>query len=202
MNADGHGTGGSTSEPLSPGPRSETCTASASCCCLLSSISFLERLVSRSVSRDNRIDLLLADVRNSIDTLAKFMACERCAARVEQNMLLAMAARQISVICEKAANRYKAMHLCGPGDKTFSQQDPDLDASAVPIDVSVSTYHVNQRERLQLLRCLVTLQIVEFKQHINTLKSRYRTRPNQGQAEALIEADNHIKLAQAAISSH
>ncbi|KXX75272.1 hypothetical protein MMYC01_208636 [Madurella mycetomatis] len=201
MNADGHGTGGSTSEPLSLEPWGKTRTESNSCCCLLSSVSFLERLASRSASRGDRIDLLLADVRNSIETLAMFMACERCAARVEQNTLLAMAARQISVICEKMANYYRAMRLCGLGDPNSSQQKPELDASAGPVDISVSTYRVNRREGLHLLESLVTLQIVEFQQHINTIKSRYRNRPNQGQAEALIEAENHIKLAQVAIRS-
>jgi hypothetical protein len=202
MNADGHGTAGSTSEPLSPEPGGKTRTESDSCCCLLSSISFLERLVSRSASRENRIDLLLADVRNSIETFTIFMACERCAARVEQNLLLAMAARQISVICGKTANCYKAMHLCGLGDTNSSQQKSELDASAGPVDISVSTYRVTRRERLHLLKALVTLQIVELQQHISTIKSRHRNQPNQGQAEALIEAENHIKLAQVAISSH
>lgn len=202
MNADGHGTVGSTPEPLSLEPWGKTRTGSDSCCCLLSSISFLERLVSRAALRENRIDLLLADVRKSIETLAIFMACERCAARVEQNMLLAMAAQQISVICGKTANCYKAIHLCGLGDRNSSQQKPEPDASAGPVEISVSTYRVNRRERLHLLKSLVTLQIVEFQQYINTIKSRYRNRPNQGQAEALIEAENHIKLAQVSISSH
>jgi hypothetical protein len=201
-NANGHGTVGLTSEPLSLEPWGKTRTESDSCCCLRSSIAFLERLVSRSASLENRIDLLLADVRNSIETLAIFMACRRCAARAEQNMLLAMAARQISVICGKTANCCRAMHLRGLGDTNSSQQKPELDASVDPVDISVSTYRVNRRERLHLLESLVTLQIVEFQQHINTIKCRYRNRPNQGQAEALIKAENHIKLAQVAISSH
>lgn len=201
MNADGHGTVGSTPEPLSLEPWGKTRTESDSCCCLLNSISFLERLASRSASRDNRIDLLLADVRNCIETLAIFIACERCAARVEQSMLLAMAARQISVICGKTANCYKAMHLCGLGDTNSSQQKPELYASAGPVDISVSTYRVNRRERLYLLEILVTLQIVEFQRHLNKIKARYRNRSNQGQTEVLVEAENNIKLAQVAISS-
>lgn len=202
MNADGHGTVGSTSEPLSLEPWGKTRTESNSCCCLLSSVSFLERLASRSASRETRIDLLLADVRNSIETLAIFMACEKCATRVEQNTLLAMAARQISVTCGKMANYYKAMRLCGLDDTNSSQQKLELDASAGSVDISVSTYRANRREGLHLLESLVTLQIVEFQQHINTIKSRYRHRPNQGQAEALIEAENHIKSAQVAIRSY
>jgi hypothetical protein len=202
MSADGHDPIGSTSELLSLKPWGKASAESDSCGCLLSSISFLERLTSRSASCENRIDRLLADVRNSMETLANFMACEQCTARVEQNMLLAMAARQLSVICRKTADCYKAMRLCGLGETNSSRQKPELDTSAGPVDISVSTYRVNQREGLHLLESLVTLQIVELQQHINTIKSRYRNQPNQGQAEALIEAENNTKLAQVATSSH
>ncbi|QKX62000.1 uncharacterized protein TRUGW13939_09156 [Talaromyces rugulosus] len=203
MNTDGHDMAGSALESLSLEPRGKPCAEFDSCCCLLSSISILERLVSRSTSSENRIDLLLGEVRSSIEMLAIFMACERCATRVEQNMLLAMVARQISVILEKTANCCKDMHLSGLGDTNSPQQIPELNTSTInPVDISVSTYRVNRRERRHLLRSLVTLQIVEFRQQINTIKSRYRNRPNQGQMEALIEAENHIKLAQVAISSH
>ncbi|KAL8919471.1 MAG: hypothetical protein Q9208_006756 [Pyrenodesmia sp. 3 TL-2023] len=203
MKPDRHDTIGSTSDPLSLDPWGKTRRESDSCRCLLNSISFLERMASRSASRENRIDLLLAEVRNCLETLAILMACERCAARVEHNTLLAMAARQISVICGKMANSYKAMYLCGLGDTTKpSQQTPELYTPAGLVDVTVSTYRVNRRERLHLLESLVTLQIVEFQQHLSTIKTRHCNRPNQGQAEALIEAENHLKVAKIAISSH
>ncbi|KAE8376658.1 hypothetical protein BDV26DRAFT_305430 [Aspergillus bertholletiae] len=201
MNTGRHGTVSSTSEPLpleSWGrPRAESDS-----CCLLSSVSFLEKLSSRSASRENRIDVLLADVRSSIETLAIFISCERCAARVEQNMLLAMAARQIAVTCGKMATCCKDMHLHGLGDTNSPRQKVELDAHAGPVDISVSTYRVNRRERQHLLESLVTLQIIDFQRHINTIKSRYRNRSNKGQAEALMEAENHVRLAQVSISSH
>lgn len=180
------------SEPPSIEPGgggAETRTESDSCSCLLSSISFIERLASRSASRENRIDLIFADVRNSIETLAVFMACERYAVRAELNMVLAMAARQISIICGKLANCYKAMHLRGLGGDTNNknsshQQKPEHDASSTagPVDISVSTYRVDRREGLHLLKSLATFQIIEFQQHIDTIKSRYRHQPNKGQA--------------------
>lgn len=80
MNADGQDTVGSTSDPWSLEPWHKKRTESDGCRCLLNSISFLERLASRSASREDRIDLLLAEVRNCIETLALFIACERCAA--------------------------------------------------------------------------------------------------------------------------
>ncbi|KAL9014607.1 MAG: hypothetical protein Q9173_000736 [Seirophora scorigena] len=203
MNPDELETIGSASDPLSLEPWGKTRPESDSCRCLLESISFLERMASRSASRENRIDLFLAEVRNCLETWAILNACERCAARAEHNTLLAMAARQISVICRKMANCYKAMYLCGLGDTNkSSQQKPELYIPAGPVDIFVSTYRVNRRESLHLLESLVTLQIVEFQQHLNTIKTRHRNRPDQGQAEALIEAENHIKLAKIAISSH
>ncbi|KAI5460990.1 hypothetical protein BGZ63DRAFT_464970 [Mariannaea sp. PMI_226] len=193
----------------SVGGGAKTGAESNSCSCLLSSISFLERLASRSASRENRIDLILADVRNSIETLAIFMACEKCAVRGELNMVLAMAARQIGNICGKLAKCYKAMHLRGLSGDTISnnssyQQKPELDVSSTagPVDISVSTYRVDRRESLYLLKSLANFQIIEVQQHINTIKSRYRRQSNQGQVGALIEAENYIKLAQVTINSH
>lgn len=146
MDPDEHGTLTLIPESLSHELLSKSGPKPDSCCCLLSAMSFLERLTSIFASQENRIDLLLADVRNSIETLSSFISCEACAARVEQNMLLAMAARQISVLCGKTANCYRAMHLCGRGDSTSSQQKVELGASTGPIDISVSTYRATRRE--------------------------------------------------------
>lgn len=213
MDTDGHDRIGSTSEPPSLEPWHRKRTESDGCSCLLNSISFLERLASKSASREDRIDLLLAEVRNCIESLALFIACERCAARIEHNMLLAMAARQISVIIGKTANCYKTVHACGRrrrgDDSTTTKSSPPLPelysaaaAAAGPVDIAVSTYRVNRRERLHLLESLVTLQIAEFQQHLDTIKARYRNRPKQGQPEALGEAEDQIRLAQNAVSSH
>lgn len=193
---------GLTPEPLSLERQEKSSANPNSCSCLLSSISFLDKLASRSNSSENRIDLLLANLRNSLETLAIFVACGRCETRVEQNMLLSMAARQISVICEKTARCYKSLHQRHGNDTNLSRQRHELNGSVVPVDISVSTYRVNQREMLHMLGNLVTLQIVEFQQHINTIKGRFRNEPNQGQAEALVEAENYIKSAQFTISSH
>ncbi|KAI8946058.1 hypothetical protein F4801DRAFT_566047 [Xylaria longipes] len=207
MSADGHSTAGRSPEALPLEPWDKTRPKPGSCRCLLSSISFLDRLVSRAASCESRMDRLLGDVREAIEALTKFMACERCVGQVELNIVLAMAARQISVICGKVANGYKALHMmASAGDKSSSresQQRPGLEGSASPVvEISVSTYRVNQRERLCLLKSLVTLQIAELQQHINTMAWQYRNRPNPGQAGALREAKKQIKLAQMAISSN
>ncbi|KAL3486091.1 hypothetical protein BJX62DRAFT_229028 [Aspergillus germanicus] len=198
--ADGNGTIESTSEPLPLEPLGKTHTESGSCC-LLSSVSFLERLSSKSSSREDRLDLLLGELRNSIETLAGFISCDRCAARIEQNMLLAMAARQIGGICGRMANCCKAMHRSNISDTSSSQHGNEPAPSPIPVDISVATYRVNRREKLHLLESLVALQIMDFQRQINTIKSRYRNRPNKGQVEALSEAENYVKLAQVSLSS-
>ena len=200
-NANGKDKMDTTLESLSLESWSKMRADSDSCCCLLSTIIFLERLVSKSTSRENRIDLLLADVRKAIETLATFVSCKGCAARVEQSMLLAMAARQTSIICGKTADCYKAMHLFEFGDSNLSRLSPELDTSTDTVDVSVATYRVNRRERLHLLKSLVAFQIAECQQHINKIKSLNRIWSDQGQAEALIEAENHIKSARVTINS-
>ncbi|GAB0137267.1 t1pks [Epichloe bromicola] len=185
-------------EPIGSGAKRRT-ESDNNCTCLISSISFLERLASRSPSRENRIDLILADVRDSINTLALLMACARCAARAELNMLLAMAARQISITCGKLATCCEDIHLRGlvanTNDSNSSHQQKDEhDAYSTngPVDISVLTYRLDQREGLHLLRSLATFQITEFQQHIKTMKSRYRLWPLQREAGALIEAENHL----------
>ena len=195
INIDEYDTASPILEPLPLEPWDKPRIESGRCSCLLTSISFLERLVSKSASRENRIDLLLADVRNSIETLAIFIACKTCADQVEPNMLLAMAARQISLICEKMSNCYKGMRMSALGDPSALQRRPEPDAPAGPVEISVSTYRVNRRESLHLVKSLVTLQITELQKHINTIKSRNHKRTNQGQIEALVEAENCIKLA-------
>ncbi|KAL2069221.1 hypothetical protein VTL71DRAFT_15559 [Oculimacula yallundae] len=184
----------STSDTNSPDQeQSRPSTAPENCTCLLSAMSFLERLVCKSAIHNRRIDHLLADARSAIDNLSSFIACKRCVSRVEQTMLLAMTARQISSICGELASCYKTM-LRGN-----AKQTPELEAYGGLVDMSVASYRVSRRENLHLLKSLVTFQFGEFQQQINTLKSRNRHRPNQGQAEALVEAENQIRSAQVSI---
>jgi hypothetical protein len=177
---DSHDIVGSTLDSPLLEPLGKTHTESDNCC-LLSSVSFLESLSSKSSSREDRLDLLLADLRNSIETLAVLLSCDRCASRVERNMLLAKAARQIGAICGRMANCCKAMHQGSVSNPNSSQLGSEPPPSPIPVDISVATYRVNRRESLHLLGSLVALQIMDFQRQINTIKSRYRNRPNKGQ---------------------
>lgn len=193
-------------EPTGGGGGSKTPLESDSCSCLLGSIIFLEKLACKSASCESRIDVILADVRNSMKTLAVFIACKKCEARAELNIVLAMAARNIAIICGRLANSYK--HLRGlssdnNNDEPSHQHQSDRDTSTTSgVDISVSTYSVDQREGLYLLESLTTFQIIDFQRYIDTIKSRYPHQTNQGQPGTLTEAENYVKSAQATISSH
>jgi hypothetical protein len=77
-------------------------------------------------------------------------------------MLLAMAARQIGVICGRMANCCKAMHQGSLSDTGSSQWGSEPVPCPIPVDVAVAKYRVNRREKLHLLRSLVALQIMDF----------------------------------------
>ncbi|KAI1261169.1 hypothetical protein F5Y18DRAFT_431473 [Xylariaceae sp. FL1019] len=179
---------------------------SESCQCLLSSISFLERLVAKEGASEGRFDRLLRDIRQAMESLAKFMACEKCVGQAELSIVLAMAARQMAVICAKMANSYKALHaMLGTDGKDRAGEPQQRNGHGGPenpvLEIMVSTYRVNQREGLYMLKSLVTLQITELEQHINTMAVRYSNQLGHGQTGALHEAKSQISHAQRVMSS-
>lgn len=91
------------------------------------------------------------------------------------------------------------MHQWAHGQKGFPQQESGSDPPFNLFDILVSTYRVNRRESLHLLKSLLCLQIVDFQNQVSTLKSQYRNPPNEGQAEAFRDVENHIRLAQSAL---
>lgn len=171
----------------------------SSCSCLMSSVTLLERLAARSASHENRLDALLTDVRHSIDALASFIACSRCATRAEQNMLIAVAARQMSFVCKKMAHCYKELYMRNSHLINSKTQRPEMDSNSNPVDVSVATYRVTAREKLFLLSNLVTLQVSELQRHVHTIKTRCRGDSDPGHEKALKEADMHLQSARAVI---
>ncbi|KAH6066785.1 hypothetical protein HBI66_154460 [Parastagonospora nodorum] len=193
-----------TCDPLAlTSPVNEPELGDSSCHCLLHSITFLECLASDSVSRENRMDTLLAEFREAMEKLYVFLACKCCATSLEQNMLLAKAIRQISLICAKIANSFKALYLHHKKDKKNNtnssfQQESGLDSSPAAfcsVNILVSSYRVNSREMLFLLDSLVTLHVSEFQEHIDKLKERSRNHLHQDLARALKEAEAYLEQA-------
>lgn len=171
----------------------------ATCQCLARAVTFLERLVSRSTADDNQIESLLAELRNHMETLSSLIGCKLCGDRAESNMLLAMAARQMGMLCNKTAKCYQNVRT--QANRRSSSPGDGTDSTAAPVTITFGTYAANQREGLYLLRTLVALQIEEFGVHISAIKARYRTSINPGQIEVLREVEGHIKLARQIIST-
>ncbi|KAH5364197.1 hypothetical protein HBI33_186920 [Parastagonospora nodorum] len=193
-----------TCDPLAlTSPVNEPELGDSSCHCLLHSITFLECLASDSVSRENRMDTLLAEFREAMEKLYVFLAYKCCATSLEQNMLLAKVIRQISLICAKIANSFKALYLHHKKDKKNNtnssfQQESGLDSSPAAfcsVNILVSSYRVNSREMLFLLDSLVTLHVSEFQEHIDKLKERSRNHLHQDLARALKEAEAYLEQA-------
>lgn len=170
----------------------ESRSNSEACSCLVGSISFLEKVVSKSASSESRIDVLLAEVRQSMETMVRFIECERCETRVEQTMLLAMATRQISILCKKLADCYREVKL---------SRETETRGATGSNDISILGYRASQREKLYLVKGLVTLQLADFQKVIAAVKSRYRQRPDQAQVDALTEATTQLELAHAIVNT-
>lgn len=171
----------------------------ATCQCLSRAVTFLERLVSRSTADDNQIESLLAELRNHMETLSSLIGCRLCGDRAESNMLLAMAARQMGMLCNKTAKCYQNVRT--QANRRSSSPSDGAESTTTSIEITVGTYTANQREGIYLLRTLVALQIEEFGVHIGAIKARYRTSINPGQVEVLREVEGHIKIARQIIST-
>ncbi|PKY03433.1 hypothetical protein P168DRAFT_319960 [Aspergillus campestris IBT 28561] len=124
---------------------------------------------------DFRPDAMASARTFSAPRLELAEAYEQCVTCSEQNMLLAMAARQIGDLCGKTADCYTSLHQRGHGEPDASPAKPRRSHSADLVDISVSTCRVNRRERLYLLGSLVTLQTFEFQRSIDTIKSRHQS---------------------------
>lgn len=169
-----------------------------SCQCLSRAVTFLERLVSRSTADDHQIESLLAELRNHMERLSSLISCKLCGERAESNMLLAMAARQMGMLCHKTAKSYQNLRTQASRRPSSSRDGLE---STTPVAITVGTYEASQREGIYLLRTLVALQIEEFGVHIGAIKARHRAGVNRGQIEVLREVEGHIKLARQIISA-
>ncbi|KAK4220791.1 hypothetical protein QBC38DRAFT_493430 [Podospora fimiseda] len=166
-----------TSNPSSRGP---------SCSCLQLAACLVEDLSAKAAASDRAdIDVLLGDFRSGLAQCSAIINCERCVTARENNMLLAMAAKYMSTICECVAVCYAEMRRTQQGS---SSSNPD--------EIRFSTYLIeNNRERIQVLGCLVNVQINEFAQMVARLKSRPGVR--RGHLMLLTEAGNKVNTLQA-----
>lgn len=198
----------------------------SSCSCLQLAACLVEELGAKAAASDRAgMDILLGDFRSALAQCGAILDCERCATARENNMLLAMAAKYMSTICECVAVCYAEMRRTQGGDHNIyssvagggrlsngsassrrgggrgeddgsgNRADRESDHSR-PDEIRFSTYLIeNSRERMQVLGCLVNVQISEFAQMVARLKTRPGVR--RGHIMLLTEAGSKVNALQA-----
>ncbi|KAK1977276.1 hypothetical protein LZ30DRAFT_270833 [Colletotrichum cereale] len=162
------------------------------CRCLNSTACLVEELGTKSASSDPvTMDVLLGYFRESLASCAAILNCNKCTLASEINMLLAMAGRYMSFLCERVIQSYVGLQRCNngrpPSDFIYSTRRTDQAMALGPgaksegvaygestvVDMWLSTYRIeNGHERAEVLRCLVKVQISEFYKVLSKLKAR------------------------------
>jgi hypothetical protein len=185
------------------------------CGCLNLSARLLEELGAKSASSDPAaMDVLLSYFRETIGSCATVINCERCTSASENNMLLAMAGQYMSAICERIVVCYLRMQRsqeqrrCPSLDSRGSggsrgrgaEDDSGSGFSSGGDDMWFLTYRIGSSyERMQVLRCIISVQIAEFWRLLEKLKARAGTR--KGHLVLLIEAESRTKKARAMLKA-
>lgn len=219
------------SKQPSPSPRAAT---GDDCSCLHLTACLLEELGAKSASSDpTAMDVLLSYFRSTISSCATIINCERCTSASENNVLLAMAGRYISTICERIVICYlriqhvqgqqphqqqqrptssplgsswvTSTHSSGGGSSLGRPRGSEEDASGAAgalhfsnggDDMWFSSYRVGSNyERMQVLRCIVTVQVAEFWRLLEKLRARAGA--GKGHLVLLAEAEARTKKARA-----
>ena len=188
------------------------------CPCLHLVACLLEELGAESASSDQAtMDLLLGYLRGALVRCSTVLDCERCTSLSDNNMLLAMAGQYMSTICERMVMCYIELQwaqeqrqskqqpsisslLPGVGGVDGDQEDENggtrsgsgvLDAD----DIWFSTYRIdNGYERMQVLQCLASVQLIEFSRMLKKLKVRGGS--HRGHLMLLTEVEKRIKAVQ------
>ncbi|KAK3987242.1 hypothetical protein QBC44DRAFT_383326 [Cladorrhinum sp. PSN332] len=171
-----------------------------SCRCLQLSACLVEELGAKAAASDRAgMDVLLGDLRGALAQCATILDCERCVTARENNMLLAMAAKYMSTMCECVAVCYAEMRRtssCSNGGVQLNHESDYHHGGDRPDEIRFSTYLIeNGRERMHVLGCLVDVQISEFAQMVARLKTRPGVR--RGHLMLLTEAGSKVNTLQA-----
>ncbi|RYO99262.1 hypothetical protein DL763_001626 [Monosporascus cannonballus] len=211
------------------------------CRCLYLAARLLEDLGAKSAqSNPTTIDVLLGVFRDALRQVTAILGCQKCLSRTENNMLLAMAGRYMSLICDQLVGVYVRLQEArgreslgeqdlygwgsgsssGPGSLPRSPSSSTssgawqeagrgvagfeansraasggrMSSAEGADEMWFSTYRIeSSRERLQVLNTLVTVQMTEFSQVLEKLKTRAGRQ--RGQMELLIEAEKRAQAA-------
>lgn len=175
------------------------------------------------------LDVLLSCLRGALVHCAATLDCELCISLSENNMLLAMAGGYMSTICKRIVMSYSALLWAQKQEQNqrqWSKSSPgalgsaggavssenggtkgerndlngDKGASTAPDEMWFSTYRIESTcERMQVLRCLVTVQLAEFSRLLDKLKARAGSR--RGHLLPLTEAERRMRTARLMLSS-
>jgi hypothetical protein len=194
------------------------------CSCLNLCAHLLEELGANSARKEPApMDVLLGVFRDALRRCEHILGCEECSSRAENNMLLAMAALYMSVICCQIVACYLKRHADDSGASNkqrskesfnwplpppLSQKQPVSSSSSDSgiqhcgtdktaggeEDMWFSTYRIKSTlERKHVLTTLIMVQLAEFLNILETLRDRASSRSGQ---EALItEAIDRHRLA-------
>jgi hypothetical protein len=190
--------------------------ATDDCSCLHLSACLLEELGAKSANSDPAaMDVLLSYFRETIASYATIINCEQCTSASEKNMLLAMAGRYMSTICERIVVCYVRMKRSqeprwrsssslesrGAGGGRGRGVEDDLgSAFSNGDDMWSSTYRIGSSyERMQVLRCIISVQIAEFWRLLEKLEACAGTR--RGHLVLLTEAEARTKKAGAMLKA-
>lgn len=202
--------------PAAPAASSPSLTrrwdAKDGCACLHLIACLLEELGAESASSEQAtMDLLLGYLRSALVRCNTVLDCERCTSLSDNNMLLAMVGQYMSTICERMVMCYIGLQwaqeqrqskqqapisslLAGVGGAGGDQEDENGDTRGAD-DIWFSTYRIdNGCERMQVLQCLASVQLIEFSRVLEKLKARGGS--HRGHLVLLTEAEKRIKAVQ------
>ncbi|KAL2760689.1 hypothetical protein ACRALDRAFT_1066833 [Sodiomyces alcalophilus JCM 7366] len=126
-------------------PTSDGSSPGGSCRCLYLTARLLEDLGAKSAKSDpTSMDVQLGDFRDSLRQITAILECQKCLRRTENNMLLAMAGRYMSIICDQLVGCYVRLHEArgsedGGPERFGWRTEPNSGAASAPPSSSSST---------------------------------------------------------------
>ncbi|KAI0386915.1 hypothetical protein F5Y04DRAFT_288710 [Hypomontagnella monticulosa] len=156
------------------------------CDCLHLTARFLESLGAKSGSNGvDSLDSLLGYLREALTKFSAFLDCKMCSSATANIMLVAMAGRYISMLYERLVRSYTRILR---DYVNFPIQESGGEG------VCFLSYRIEDAyEQVQVLRCLVSIQLTQFWQLLGKLKARPGT--FNGHLELLAEAEKRVQDA-------
>jgi hypothetical protein len=186
------------------------------CRCRKITVELVEKLCAESAnSSQAAIDVLLRYFREALVHCTTVLDCNLCSESVSEsssNMLLTIAGQYMSTICERIAMCYASMRRRneerqrslstpltwknGVGFADNEVWNSSGDGSVAVGDMWFSTYHINSSdERMQVVHCLINVQLGDFSRLMERLRSRAGGR--SGCLVLLTDAEKRISSAKA-----